>query len=154
MAVLAMMKRRRRARYAIQEEEFFEKYPSDDLNEPVPHIPPGFGTGSADPSVTDFNMSAAPTDAYPDRAVHYANNSNSTPATRNGNTHEDSGSEYSVPSASHPFADPVNASGLTAAPPVTYPRPIPGRVQEMVTTDSYYGPNSAGLGARGVGYAQ
>jgi hypothetical protein len=176
MAVLTMMKRRRRARYAIQDEEFFEKYPSVDLSEPVPHIPPGFGTGSADPSVTDFNMSAAPTDAYPDRAVHYgqsnagavlnpvdygiayppgaANNNNSTPAIRNGNMHEDTESEYSVPSTSHPFADPFNASGPTAAPPVTYPRQIPGRVQEMVSTDSYYGPNSAGLGASGMGYAQ
>jgi len=167
------MKRRRRARYAIDEEEFFEKYPSAD-----PHVPPGFGTGSGEisPSATHFNMSAAPADAYPDRTVHYgqsnagavlnpvdygiayppgaANNSNSGPAYRNGNTHEDTESEYSVPSASHPFADPANTSGPTAAPPVTYPRPIAGRAQEMVTTDSYYGPNSAGVGAGGVGYAE
>jgi hypothetical protein len=176
MAVLTMTKRRRRARRAIQDEEFFEKYPSIDHNEPVPQIPPGFGSGSDTPSVTDFNMSVAPADAYPDRAVHYgqpnagailnpvdygiayppgaANNNSSTTAIRNGNTYEDSGSEYSVPSASHPFADPANTSGPTAAPPVTYPRSIPGRVQEMVTTDSYYGPNSAGLGAGGVGYAE
>ena len=182
MAVLTVMKRRRRVRVAIEDEEFFEKYPSVDHTEPVPHIPPGFGTGSAEPSVTDFNMSAAPAGAYPDRAVHYgqsnagavlnpvdygiayppgaANNNHSTPAIRNGNTYEDTESEYSVPSASHappashPFADPANTSGPTAAPPVTYPRSIPGRVQEMVTTDSYYGPNSAGLGAGGVGYAE
>jgi hypothetical protein len=178
MAVLTVMKRRRRARFAIEDEEFFEKYPSVDLNEPVPHIPPGFGTGSTAESITDFNMSAAPApaDAYPDRAIHYgqsnagvvlnpvdygiayppgaANNNNSTPAIRNGNTYEDTESEYSVPSASHPFADPANTSGPTAAPPVTYPRTIPGRVQEMVTTNSYYGPNSAGLGAGGVGYAE
>jgi len=178
MTVLAIMKRRRRSRgrYAIEDEEFFEKYPSADLNEPVPHIPPGFGTGSAEATITDFNMSAAPADAYPDRAIHYgqsnagavlnpvdygiayppgaANNNNSTPAIGNGNTHEESGSEYSVPSASHPFADPANTSGLTAAPPVKYPRSIPGRAQEMVTTDSYYGPNSAGVGAGSVGYAQ
>ena len=172
-----MMKRRRRARsYAIGDEEFFEKYPSVDHNEPVPQLPPGFGSGSAEPSVTDFNMSAAPTGAYPDRAVHYgqsnadavlnpvdygiayppgvAKNNNSTPATRNANTHEDTASEYSVPSASHPFVDPANTSGPAAAPPLTYPRQIPGRVQEMVTTDSYYGPNSAGVGAGGMGYAQ
>jgi hypothetical protein len=29
---------------------------------------------------------------------------------------------------------------------VTYPRPIQGRAQGMVTTDSYYGPNTAGVG--------
>ena len=176
MTVLTMMKRRRRGRrgrYAIEDEEFFEKYPSGDLNEPVPHLPPGFGTGSATPSIMDVNMSAAPTDAYPDRAFHYgqsstgavldpvdygiayppgaADNNNSTPPIQNDNTSEESGSEYSLHSTSHPFADPVNTSGPTAAPPV---RPFAGRAQEMVTTDSYYGPNSAGVGAGGVGYAQ
>jgi hypothetical protein len=178
MTVLSVMKRRRRAnRFAIQDEEFFEKYPSVDHNEPVPHLPPGFGSGSAEPSVTDFNMSAAPAGAYPDRTVHYGqsnagavlnpvdygiayppgaanNDNNSTQAIRNGNTYEDTESQYSVPSASHPFADPANTSGPTAAPPVTYHRPLPGRVQEMVTTDSYYGPNSAGVGAGAVGYAE
>jgi len=177
MAVLTLMKRRRRVRIAIEDEDFFEKYPSVDHNEPVPHLPPGFGTGSDAPSFTDVDMSPAPAGAYPDRAVHYgqsstgavlnpvdygiayppgvANNNNSNPAPiRNGTTYEDSGSEYSVPSASHPFADPANTSGPTAAPPVTYPRTTPGRVQEMVTTDSYYGPNSAGLGAGAVGYAE
>lgn len=170
MAVLTLMKRRRRARFLIEDEEFFEKhYPSAE-----PHLPPGFGSGSAEPSVTDFNMSAAPADAYPDRAVHYgqsnagavlnpvdygiayppgaANNNNSTPADTDGNMDEDSESEYS--SGSHPFADPPNTSDPSSASPVTYSRPIPGRVQEMVTTDSYYGPNSAGLGAGAVGYAQ
>ncbi len=62
-----MTKRRRRTRYAI--DEFFEKYPSADLNEPAPHIRPGFETGLASTSITDFNMSAAPA-GYPDRAVH------------------------------------------------------------------------------------
>lgn len=56
--------------------------------------------------------------------------------------------------ASHPFADPANASRTAPAPPVTYPRPIQGRAQEMVTVDSYYGPNTAGVGAAGLGYAQ
>jgi hypothetical protein len=176
------MKRRRRGRrgrYAIEDEEFFEKYPSPDFNEPVPHIPPGFGSGSAEASIMDVNMSAAPADAYPDRAFHYgqsaqsnggavlnpvdygiayppgaAHDNNSTPAIRYGNTHEESGSEYSVPSGSHPFADPANSSAPSAAPPVTTPRPFAGRAQEMVTTDSYYGPNSAGVGASGMGYAQ
>ena len=180
MGGLALMKRhRRRRRGRYEDEEFFEKYPSD-MNEPVPHIPPGFGSGSAEASITDFNMSAAPTDAYPDRAIHYgqsnagavlnpvdygiayppgaAHNDNPAPAMRNGTANEESGSEYSVPSASHPFADPANTSGPSAAPPVNFPRPFAGRAQEMVTTDSYYGPNGAGIGAGvgagGVGYAQ
>lgn len=55
--------------------------------------------------------------------------------------------------SSHPYADPANASRAVPAPPVTYPRQIPGRAQEMVTTDSYYGPNTAGVGL-GVGLAQ
>lgn len=178
MALLTLKRRRRRARYAIEDEEFFEKYPSVDLNEPVPPTPPGFGTGSAEPSVMDVNTSAALADTYPDRAVHYGQSdagavlnpvdygiayppsaaNNSHLASGNGNTREDTESQYSVPSGSHPFADPTNTSGPTAAPPVTYSRPIQGRAQEMVTIDSYYGTNSAGVGAGagpgGVGYAQ
>ena len=177
MTVLTIMKRRRRrrgrGRYAIEDEEFFEKYPSGDPNEPVPHLPPGFGSGSAAASITDFNMSAAPVDAYPDRTIHYGQSNpdavlnpvdygiayppgaaNSTPANGNRSAYEESGSEYSVPSASHPFAAPANTSGPTAAPQVSSPRPFAGRAQEMVTTDSYYGPNTAGVGAGGVGYAQ
>ena len=179
MGVLTLLRRRRRARrgrYAIEDEEFFEKYPNPDFNEPVPHLPPGFGSGSAAASITDVNMNAAPADAYPDRAIHYgqsnddavlnpvnygiayppgaAHDNNSTPALRNGNTIEESGSEYSVPSAAHQFADHTTTSGPSAAPPVPASRPFAGRVQEMVTTDSYYGPNSAGVGAGGMGYAQ
>lgn len=180
------MKRRRRGRrgrYAIEDEEFFEKYPNPDFSEPVPHLPPGFGSGSAEASMIDVNMnaasnkaSAASADAYPDRAIHYgqssdggvlnpidygiayppgaAHDNNSTLAIRNGNPLEESGSEYSVPSGSHPFADPTNVSGPSAGPSVTIPRPFAARAQEMVTTDSYYGPNSAGVGAGGMGYAQ
>jgi hypothetical protein len=168
------MKRHRRVRQAKEDEEFFEKYPSIDFTEPVPHTSQGFGTLSA-ASDMDFSMNAAPPDAYPDRAVHYGQtnpgavlnpgdygisyppstaNKNSTPANGNGSTHEDTESAYSTPSASHPFTDPANTSATTAAPPVTYPRYVPGRAQEMVTTDSYYGPNSAGVGAGAVGYAQ
>ena len=175
MAVLTIRRRRRRARY-MDDEDLFEKYPAIDLNEPVPHVPPGFGTGSDAASVMDFDTSAAPVNPFPDRAVHYgqsdtgavlnpvdygiayppgaANNSNRGPASGNGNTYEDTESQYSVPSGSHPFADPANTSGPNAAPAVAYNRPIAGRAQEMVTTDSYYGPNSAGLGASGMGYAQ
>jgi len=157
----------------MDDEDLFEKYPTVDFNEPVPHLP----TVSDAPSVMDINMSAAPADAYPDRAVHYGqsdtgavlnpvdygityppgpvNNNNLTPASGNGNTYDDAESQYSMPSASHhPFADPANSSGLTAAPAETYTRPNPGRATEMVTIDSYYGSNSAGVGAGGVGFAQ
>lgn len=166
MAVLTVMKRHRRARAAIEDEEFFEKYPSGDFGS-EPHSPPGFGTGS----IPDITMTAATPDAYPDREIHYgqsnsnavftpvdygiaypppgAPDDNSTPASGSGNAYEDA-----APSHSHPFADPANASYTTAAPPVTFPRPTYGRAQEMVSTDSYYGPNSAGVGAVGVGYAQ
>jgi hypothetical protein len=40
-----MMKRRRRVRHAIEDEELFKKYPGADINKPAPHIPSGFGTG-------------------------------------------------------------------------------------------------------------
>ena len=172
MAVLTITKRHRRVREAKEDEEFFEKYPSVDYAEPVPR---GFRTFSVAASDMDISMNAAPPGAYPDRAIHYgqtnpgtvlnpgdygiaypppsAANNNSTPANGNGSTREDTESAYSTPSASQPFADPVNTSVTTAPPPVTHPRHIPGRAQEMVTTDSYYGPNSAGLGA-GVGYAE
>jgi hypothetical protein len=60
----------------------------------------------------------------------------------------------STSAGSHPFADPANATRTAAAPPVMYPRTVQGRAQEMVTVDSYYGPNSAGVGATGTGYAQ
>ena len=60
----------------------------------------------------------------------------------------------STSAGSHPFADPANAPRTTPAPPVSYPRQVQGRAQEMVAVDSYYGPNTAGVGASGVGYAQ
>jgi hypothetical protein len=122
----------------------------------------------------DISTSAAPLDAYPDRAVHYgqsnsgtvlnpvdygiaypprAADDNSTPATGSGNVNVFEDVELSL-SASHPFADPANTSFANAAPPVTYSRPTPGRAQEMVAIDSYYGLNSAGVGAGGMGYAQ
>ncbi len=176
MAVLTIMKRRRRAaREAREDEEYFDKYQSMDFGEPIPHSPRDFGTGSGEASVMDTGMNAAPADAYPDRAIHYGQsdagavlspvdygiayppgtaNHNSNPANRSGNMPEDTEAAYSVPSASHPFADPANSSVTTAAPQVTYPRPIQGRAQGMVTIDSYYGPNSAGIGASGIGYAQ
>jgi len=177
MAVLAIWKRRRRAaaRAARHDEVFFEKYPTVDYGEPIPHTPREFGTGSFAASIVDIDTSAAPTDAYPDRSIHYghsdtgvvlnpgdygiayppgAANQSSNPSKGSGNIHEDTDSQYSTPSASHPFADPVNTSLTSAAPPVTHPRQFQGRAQEMVTTDSYYGPNGAGIGASKVGFAQ
>lgn len=165
MAVLTFLRRHRRSREAIEDEEFFEKYPSGDGDfGDVPHTPPGFGTAS----IPESSTSAAPLDAYPDRAVHYGQPDPSTvlnpvdygiayppsaAASGSGNAYEHVEPSHSLPPASHPFADPANASFTTTAPPVTFPRPFAGRAQEMVTTDSYYGPNGAGVGA-GVGYAQ
>ncbi|KAI0277335.1 hypothetical protein BGY98DRAFT_980288 [Russula aff. rugulosa BPL654] len=140
MGVLTLLRRRRRARrgrYAIEDEEFFEKYPNPDFNEPVPHLPPGFGSGSAAASITDVNMNAAPADAYPDRAFTTVSPTMTLSSTRS-----------TMALLTHPYS--TNTSG----PPVTAPRPFAGRVQEMVTTDSYYGPNSAGVGAGSMGYAQ
>jgi hypothetical protein len=170
MAVLAILKRHRRTREAIENEEFFEKYQGGDFGgEPTP---PGFGTTSLSASEMDVNTTAASPDAYPDRAIHYgqsnsgtvlnpvdygiayppsAADDNSTSATRSGNMFEDVELSHS---SSHPFADPANVSFATAAPQVTYSRPTPGRAQEMVAIDSYYGLNSAGVGAGGMGYAQ
>ncbi|THH16449.1 hypothetical protein EW146_g4201 [Bondarzewia mesenterica] len=49
----------------------------------------------------------------------------------------------------HPFADPSNAMHAQAAPPVQYPhgasRPAPGEYEPSL--DSFYGVNSAGIGA-------
>jgi hypothetical protein len=165
MGVLTFLRRHRRAREAIEDEEFFEKYQSGDGDfGDVPHTPPGFGTAS----VTEISTSAAPPDAYPDRAIHYGQSNPSTvlnpvdygiayppsaSAGGSGNAHENVRSSQSLPSASHPFANPANASFTTAAPPKSFPRSALGRAQEMVTTDSYYGPNTAGVGA-GAGYAQ
>ena len=164
MGVLTFLRRHRRAREAIEDEDFFEKYPSGDGDfGDVPHTPPGFGTTS----ITELSTNAASPDAYPDRSIHYGQSNPSTvlnpvdygisyppsaPAGEGGKAYEVRQSRQSQSlRTSHPFANPNNVT--TAAPPVSFPRHTPGRAQEMVTTDSYYGPNTAGVGA-GAGYAQ
>jgi hypothetical protein len=164
MGVLTFLRRHRRMREAIEDEEFFEKYPNGegDFGD-VPHTPPGFGTTS----ITEISTSAASPDAYPDRAIHYGQSNPSTvlnpvdygiayppsASAGGGSKAYEVRQSQSLPSSSHPFANPTNASFTTAVPPVSSPRHTPGRAQEMVTTDSYYGPNTAGVGA-GAGYAQ
>jgi len=176
------MKRYRESRAAADDDEFFEKYLSPGSGghgDNVPEEPAEVGQGPLGGSVTDLNMFPAPSGAYPDRAIHYGQSnpgsgsvlrpgnygieyppevanatstrvnqsSNMQGAYAYGETRSPSGS-----SASHPFADPVNVPRIGAAP-MTYPRLVFGRTQEMVATDSYYGPNSAGVGAGGMGFA-
>lgn len=179
MGTLTLLKRYRRRRTAA-DDEFFEKYSNagygstggdGSLLEPA-----GFGLDPLGVSATDIRTTAATSDAYPDRAIHYgeppsgtvlhpvdygiayppdAAPDNSSPAGGSGGRQEyayHAGRMQPVPASSaHPFADPANATHTARAPPV---RPNPGRAMEMVTTDSYYGPNTAGVGAGSIGYAQ
>jgi hypothetical protein len=140
------------------------------------------GQGPLGASATDLSFDAAPPEAYPDRAIHYGQPNPTTvfrpvdygidyppnagaDATASAaaavdpentdiayeNYDYDPNRPHSGSAGSHPFADPANASRTAPAP---YPRTVQGRAQEMVTVDSYYGPNSAGVGVSGLGYAQ
>ncbi|KAH9021140.1 hypothetical protein EDB85DRAFT_2001298 [Lactarius pseudohatsudake] len=174
MGIISVIRRYRRARY--RHDDFYEKYPrvggsADRSN--FSREPAELGQGPLGDSATDLTTGPAPADAYPDRAIHYGQPDPSTvfrpvdygidyppnaayadPAPA---AYENYDYDPNRPSsaASHPFADPANAPrAAPGAPPVTYPRSFQGRAQEVVTADSYYGSNSAGVGAAGVGFAQ
>ncbi|KAH9002464.1 hypothetical protein EDB86DRAFT_2900179 [Lactarius hatsudake] len=151
MGIITVIRRYRRAHY--RDDDFYEKYPR----------PAELGQGPLGESATDLTTGPAPADAYPDRAIHYGQPDPSTvfrpptPTRPPPPAYENYDYDPNRPSsaASHPFADPANAPrAAPGAPPVTYPRSFQGRAQEVVTTDSYYGSNSAGVGAVGVGFAQ
>jgi len=159
------------------EDEFYEKYQDPGASGSADRSSRGHAELGQGPDVTDL-MDAAPPDAYPDRAIHYGqpnpdsvfrpvdygidyppNAAYADPVDAPDSAYADNygdnpNSPRSGSAGSHPFADPANASRASFAPPVTYPRPIQGRAQEMVTIDSYYGPNTAGVGVVGVGLAQ
>ncbi|KAH9960418.1 hypothetical protein BC827DRAFT_391970 [Russula dissimulans] len=175
IVVLKVQRRRRRARARQARREFYEKK-SADVRRPsmiIPESPasPGFGDAAEGPfgaSSTNVSMMAtAMPHAYPDRAVHYGQPlpgsvlrptdygiayppvDNFTPAPAHG----DASALHDAPSAGNPFADPASASHMPAAPPVSYRRPTASRAQEVLV-DSYYGVDTAGVGAADVGYAQ
>jgi hypothetical protein len=178
LGAIMAIRRYRRAKY--DEDDFYEKYPGGgSADHHSSREPAELGQGPLGGSATDLT-DPAPPDAYPDRAIHYGQPNPSTVfrpvdygidyppdaayanpavdapvASENYAQAYDGNYEYDPPrdssAASHPFADPANASRAAYAPPVTYPRPTPGREQESVTIDSYYGPNTAGVG---VGFAQ
>lgn len=141
------------------------------------------GQGPLGASATDLSFDAAPPEAYPDRAIHYGQPNPTTvfrPVDYGIDYPPNAGADTTAAAAdpentdiayenyeydpnrphsgsaggSHPFADPANASRTAPAPSVTYQRPVQGRAQDMVEVDSYYGPNSAGVGVSGLGYAQ
>ncbi|KAH9042853.1 hypothetical protein EDB84DRAFT_898955 [Lactarius hengduanensis] len=174
MGIISVIRRYRRARY--RHDDFYEKYPRVGGSADRSHFsrePAELGQGPLGDSATDLTTGPAPADAYPDRAIHYGQPDPSTvfrpvdygidyppnaayadPAPA---AYENYDYDPNRPSsaASHPFADPANAPrAAPGAPPVMYPRSFQGRAQEVVTTDSYYGSNSAGVGAAGVGFAQ
>ncbi|KAI9447692.1 hypothetical protein H4582DRAFT_16943 [Lactarius indigo] len=179
MGIITVIRRYRRAHY--KDNDFYEKYPRVGGSADRSHFsrePAELGQGPLGESATDLTTHAARPDAYPDRAIHYGQPDPSTvfrpvdygidyppnaayadpPATATApGAYENYDYDPNRPSSAsgHPFADPANAPrSAPGAPPVAYPRPFQGRTQEVVTTDSYYGPNSAGVGAAGVGYAQ
>jgi hypothetical protein len=172
LGAIKVMKRYRRANY--DDDDFYEKYPGGGAAaDHSSREPAELGQGPLGGSATDLTDAALP-DAYPDRAIHYGQPNPSTVfrpvdygidyppdavyadpvdapgrsdfASAYDNHDFDPNGPRSGSAAGHPFADPANASRAAFAPPVTYPRPIQGRAQGMVTTDSYYGPNTAGVG--------
>jgi hypothetical protein len=179
VALVTVWKRYRESR-AVDDDDFFEKYlgpGTGGRNDNLLDEPAEVGQGPFGASATDFSTFPAPPGAYPDRTIHYGQtnsgsvfrpanygieyppdvaHANSTSANKSGGVRDerayDEARSHSGASAGHPFADPVNAP-RTGVAPMTYPRPVFGRTQEMVATDSYYGPNSAGVGAGGMGFA-
>jgi hypothetical protein len=181
IGAVTMFKRYRRSRN--DDDEFYEKYPGAPAAGSTNHsrFSRDLGHGPLGASATDLSIDAAPPEAYPDRAIHYGQPNQPTTVFRpvdygidypppnaaaaaDANPRNSTDIAYeqydydpnrrSTSAGSHPFADPANAPRTAAAPPVTYPRTVQGRAQEMVTVDSYYGPNTAGVGASGAGYAQ
>lgn len=178
MGIISVIRRYRRAHY--RDDDFYEKYPrvggSSADRSHSSREPAELGQGPLGESATDLTTGPAPAGAYPDRAIHYGQPDPSTvfrpvdygidyppnaayadPPPTAPAAYENYDYDANRPSsaASHPFADPANAPRVApGAPPVTYPRSFQGRAQEVVTTDSYYGPNTAGVGAAGVGFAQ
>lgn len=179
IGAVTMIKRYRRSR--DDDDEFYEKYSgAPGTHHSRSQFSRDLGHSTLGASATDLSIDAAPPEAYPDRAVHYgqsnpnvfrpvdygidyppqAANPNAAAAANQRNSTDIAYEQYdydpnrrSTSAGSHPFADPANAPRTAAAPPVAYPRTVQGRAQEMVTVDSYYGPNSAGVGAA-AGYAQ
>jgi len=181
MGVIMVIRRYRRAHDG--DDDFYEKYTGAGGAADHSHFsrePAELGQGPLGESATDLTTDAAPPDAYPDRAIHYGQPNPSTvfrpvdygidyppnavyadaaAAPGRGDiayNHYDYDPTMPHPGSagSHPFAYSANAPRTAPAPPVTYPRLVHGRAQEVVATDSYYGPNTAGVGAPGVGFAQ
>jgi hypothetical protein len=181
VAFVTIVKRRRKSR-AADDDEYFEKYfgpGAVNRGNNVQDEPAEFGRLSPDMTAADLSTFPAPPNAYPDRTIHYGPSNpgsayhsdeygieypldmphaiTTPPADESGAVQGDYGydqdNSHFAPPVGHPFADPVDVPRVGPAP-VSYPRPFFGRTQEMVTTDSYYGPNSAGVGAGGMGIAQ
>jgi len=174
MGAITLIRRYRRSR--DDGDDFYEKYPgapgsatnqSRFSSGRADHL----GQGPLGASATDLSFDAAPPHAYPDRAIHYGQPDQSTVFRP-----VDYGIDYppdADPDAAAAAADPENtdiayetydydpsrpppgtAGGHPFADPANAARTVQGRAQEMVTVDSYYGPNSAGVGAPGLSYAQ
>jgi hypothetical protein len=156
IGVIALMRRYRKSR-AVDDDEFFEKYLGPGhggFSDNMPDEPAEFGHDPLAMGATDVRTIPAQSDAYPDRTIHYGQ-SNPGAVFRPDNYgfgYPPDSANQNNGSSGHPFADPFNVPHVGTAP-MTYPRPVFGRTQEMVATDSYYGPNSAGVGAGGMGTA-
>ncbi|KAI9508111.1 hypothetical protein F5148DRAFT_1198957 [Russula earlei] len=156
---LNLRRRWRTARRRREEEEFFEKNPDArrytvDLTSTFAGFRGSVRGSVLVPSTTELGMVPPSPNAYQGRDPHSYQplpGTVSSPIQYGGMSYPPSGSSSSRPSLSGPSSP---APPMPGSPYVSYPRPIPGRGQEMVVTDSYYGPNSAGVGAGDVGHAQ
>jgi hypothetical protein len=164
IAIITLTRRYRKSR-AADDDEFLEKYlgpGNGGFSDNIADEPAEFGHDPLAVGATAVRPIPALADAYPDRTIHYGQ-SNPGSVFRPYNygigyppdaAHDmsTSANENTGSSAGHPFADPFNVPRIGTAPAI-YQRPVVGRTQEMVATDSYYGPNSAGVGAGGMGIA-
>ncbi len=179
MGVVTLIKRHRRYN-DDDDDEIYEKYTS--AGSATDHFAREAAELGQGGSATELRTDPASHDAHPGRPVHYgqpdsstvfrpvdygidypppdvgyANSSAAAPGGRNmayNNYDHNPNSSQSGPVAGHPFAEAGNSPRTLAVPPASYPRPVPGRAVAMASTDSYYGPNSAGVGSAGMGVAQ